>query len=273
MSASSLWVTCGIITQLRARFGAEIRWIRERCDPLDLAELREVDRRPRRADRGPTQAARGAPQGAAGPDGRARRTDWTSSLMIRPLRPLPVTCVQVDAELAREPPHRRAGVDRTAAVRLRRGRGAGRVRGGAAARLAAGGSASAPPRSRPRRAPTTRWARRGRRPPRPAASSPRPASSRVGSSVSSSLPCETWSPTLTLHLADRPGERRRHVHRRLVGLEREQRVVDRHRVAGRDEDLDDRDVLEVADVRNFDRDGVGRGAHTVVGIGASASIS
>ena len=30
MSASSLWVTWGIITQLRARFGAEMRWIRER---------------------------------------------------------------------------------------------------------------------------------------------------------------------------------------------------------------------------------------------------
>ena len=28
MSASSLWVTCGIITQLRARFGPLIFWIR-----------------------------------------------------------------------------------------------------------------------------------------------------------------------------------------------------------------------------------------------------
>ena len=76
-----------------------------------------------------------------------------------------------------------------------------------------------------------------------------------------------------MELADHAGERRGHVHRRLVGLEREQRVVERDRVARRDVDLDDRDVLEVADVRDLDRNGTADRTHTVVGIGASGSIS
>ena len=43
-------------------------------------------------------------------------------------------------------------------------------------------------------------------------------------------------------------ERRRHVHRRLVGFERDQRVLGLHPVAGLDVDLDHRHVVEVADV-------------------------
>ena len=67
------------------------------------------------------------------------------------------------------------------------------------------------------------------------------------------------------------GEWSRYVHRRLVGLERDQRIVERHGVAGGDEDLDDRYLTEVPDVGYFDRNRV-RGAHTLVGIDASLLI-
>ncbi len=51
---------------------------------------------------------------------------------------------------------------------------------------------------------------------------------------------------------DRPGDRRRHVEGGLVALQGQQRVFGRHGVARGDEDLDDRDVGEVADVRDAD---------------------
>ncbi len=63
-----------------------------------------------------------------------------------------------------------------------------------------------------------------------------------------------------LELADRPGRRRRDVHRRLVGLERDERVLLGHRVAGAHHDLDDRDVGEVADVRDLDLERISHGA-------------
>ena len=67
-----------------------------------------------------------------------------------------------------------------------------------------------------------------------------------------------------LQLLHDAAERRRHVHRRLVGLERDQRVLRRDRVAGRHQHLDHRYVGEVADVRDF---------HLRHGASASASIS
>ena len=48
--------------------------------------------------------------------------------------------------------------------------------------------------------------------------------------------------------------RRRHLHGRLVGLQRDQRILGLHLVARLDEDLDHRDVLEVTDVGNLDVD-------------------
>src|SRR5712664_1906303 len=53
-------------------------------------------------------------------------------------------------------------------------------------------------------------------------------------------------------LAHHAAGRRRNVHRRLVGFEREEWSLGGNLVAGLDEDLDDRNVLEVADVRNQD---------------------
>ena len=46
------------------------------------------------------------------------------------------------------------------------------------------------------------------------------------------------------------GGGRRHVHRRLLGLERDQRRLERDRVAGLDEHVDDFDVLEIAEIGN-----------------------
>ena len=62
-------------------------------------------------------------------------------------------------------------------------------------------------------------------------------------------------------LDDLPGRRRRHVHRRLVGFERHQRLFGLDRVACLHQDFDDRHVLEVADIRDrdVDRRGLGRG--------------
>jgi hypothetical protein len=68
------------------------------------------------------------------------------------------------------------------------------------------------------------------------------------------LPSDTLSPHRDRELLDLALGRRRDVHRRLVGLERDQRVLDRHLVARRHEDLDDRHVREVADVRHADLD-------------------
>ena len=57
---------------------------------------------------------------------------------------------------------------------------------------------------------------------------------------------------LDLELLDHAGMRRRDLHRGLVGLDHDQPGVDRDRLAGLDHHLDDRDVLEVADVRDLD---------------------
>ncbi len=56
------------------------------------------------------------------------------------------------------------------------------------------------------------------------------------------------------NLGDHAGGRRRHLHARLVGFERDQRVFGLDRGAGGDMDLDDLDVLEVADVGDLDVD-------------------
>ena len=154
------------------------------------------------------------------------------------------------------------------------------------------GSASArpaPPACRGRRRGTPRCSRRARRPapaprhgsrpcrPRRAwASAPgRAAGGRAaaagcgrlglaGLELRIRLPSETLSPTLTLTSATVPRRGRRHVHGRLVGLQRDQRVLGLDRVALRDVDLDDRHVLEVADVRDLDLDRlVGAGTRAV----------
>ena len=91
MSASSLWVTWGIITQLRARFGAEIRWIRERCTRSTGPNFSKstLGHGSRFSPAPEPLVGTGAP--AAAGAGAPSASRWTSSLVIRPLRPLPVT--------------------------------------------------------------------------------------------------------------------------------------------------------------------------------------
>src|SRR5438876_529312 len=71
---------------------------------------------------------------------------------------------------------------------------------------------------------------------------------------------------LYLQFLDHAGRRRRYLHRRLVRLQRDQRLLLGNGVARLDEYLDDLDFLEVADVRNDHL------THTVVGSGLSASM-
>src|SRR6185436_17999957 len=55
-----------------------------------------------------------------------------------------------------------------------------------------------------------------------------------------------------LELADLARGGRRHLHRRLVGLQNDERVLDGDLVAGRDKNFDDGYGVEVADVRDLD---------------------
>ena len=71
-------------------------------------------------------------------------------------------------------------------------------------------------------------------------------------------------PDLDLHLADGAALGRRHLHRRLVGFEREQRLVDRDRGARLHMDLDHRHVLVIADIGNADLDRLVDAARTAV---------
>ena len=71
---------------------------------------------------------------------------------------------------------------------------------------------------------------------------------------------------LDLQLLDDAGAGRRHLHRRLVGLDRDQRVFGLDRVAGLHRDLDHRHVLEVADVGHLHVDHfVDAGGRAIVG--------
>ena len=61
---------------------------------------------------------------------------------------------------------------------------------------------------------------------------------------------------LELQFLHHAGRRRRNFHRRLVRFHGDERGLFLHRVARFDQDLDDIDILEVADVRDFDLDRV-----------------
>ncbi len=72
---------------------------------------------------------------------------------------------------------------------------------------------------------------------------------------------------LDLEFRNRASHGRRHVHRSLVGLERDQRVLGLHRIARLHEHFDDRNILEVADVRYAHVDGLVHSCRTVIGRG------
>ena len=70
---------------------------------------------------------------------------------------------------------------------------------------------------------------------------------------------------LHLQVRHRTRGRRRHIHRGLVRFERNERILGLQRVTRLDEHLDDRDVLEVADVGHADLDRLVDTRRTVVG--------
>ena len=165
---------------------------------------------------------------------------------MRPLGPLALDLVQVDAELARELAHRRAGVRLRADFllwlprhRARRGRGYRRRR------------ACRRPGRRLRRC------GRGRRRPRGgsrARGGGRRATRGCGKHEDGRALRDLVA-DLDLQLAHHALGGRRNLHRRLVGLERDERLLLRHCIARLYQHLDDFDLLEVADVRYRNRGG------------------
>ena len=88
------------------------------------------------------------------------------------------------------------------------------------------------------------------------------------------VPSLTLSPTETSIAATLPALGRGDLHRGLVGLEHDERVLGGDLVADGDEDLDHGDVVEVPDVRNQDLFGAShrRLPHTRHGAGRSVSM-
>ncbi len=221
MSASSNCVTCGIITQLRARLAPEIFLIRDSgfvsTGPnfakstvghgSRLSAPPPVPRRRRAPPRRPSRPSRTAARPPAGcgrsvrcPSRCARSTPSSRAN----LRTDGDACAAVNAGLV----HRRSrddGRTRGGGSRRRRGR---RRRCGRCDGRSGGGR-----RNRVRGAGGRRRAR---------------LAAAACSSVSTSVPSLTLSPTFRLHFAHHAGRRRGHVHRRLVGLERDQRIVGLH---------------------------------------------
>ena len=138
--------------------------------------------------------------------------------------------VEVEPELARQPPHGGPGVD--AGKIGERGAGQGRhgaCRRGSRGRLRGG-----------RRSSGRRCSGRGCR------------RARAGFlHARDQRPHRQFIADFDEHLGDRSRMGRGHVHRRLVRLQRQQRLVGLHHIARLDENFDHRHVPIVADVRHF----------------------
>ena len=136
MSASSNCVTCGIITQLRARFAPEIFLMRDSGRDLDGAELGEVDLRPRQQVERAAAGDRAARAAGAAPLITCLTKFCTSSCRMRPFGPVPVT-------RARSTPSSRANLrtdgDACAALNAALSTGAAGAAAGAAGGAGAGG--------------------------------------------------------------------------------------------------------------------------------------
>ena len=119
-------------------------------------------------------------------------------------------------------------------------------------RLSRSAAGSADSRSRAAAARCRRW-RGGRRQRwRAAGDRLQSALAPAASTRASTVPCETLAPRATSTSTTRPAARRRHIHRRLVGLERDQRRLDLDLIARLDQHVDDEDILEIAEVRTGD---------------------
>ena len=231
MSASSLCVTCGTLSHERCRNGPDTFLIRGSVLALTGPNFEKscagISGIP-----DPCGAAAAAGAAVAGPLRKPSR----SSLVIRPFAPLRADLGQVDPELAGHPPHARAGVRpgrRLVVVRRRhRGRRGQRRPDRLGHRLRRGRSGRRLLLLHQRRGSGARPVARAQHEDRRA----------LADLVAD----------LDQHLADGARRRRGHVQRRLVRLQRQQRVLGVDLVTGRHVHLDDRDVAEVADVGNPD---------------------
>ena len=210
-------VTCGIITQLRCRFAPEIFLIRASGFALDRAELREVDLRPGSVD-APTPPPRPRRRSARRAAGDALRVAFDvlledAALLAAPFRrrgrrrARARACARRAGVGVREPRPRRV----PAPARPRAPRRGNSRRGGAGLRCRSRRKALVE-----RAAAGAAWVGGGRLHP------PRAIHRALGHLVAH----------LDLQLPTDAGGRRRHVHRRLVGLERDERILGLHASPG-----------------------------------------
>ena len=233
MSASSWWVTCGIVDPVAVEVrGRDLLDPRQR-HPLDRAELLEVDDRPGQQP-SPAPSAAGAPRGRGRGLGAAFHERLESALVMRPLRPVPVTAARSTPSSRAQPAHGGARVGRAVGGRVghrrRSGRGGGAASAEASATSAVSTAAGAPASAAPRRRSPARSCPPAPRS-RPGWAGPHPTRPRPPPRASAAACPPTRCRRPRPELLDDAGERRRHVHRRLVGLERDQRVLGRDGVA------------------------------------------
>ena len=222
--------------------GGDFLDARERLG-FDRSELREIDLRPGQQIE-PGAGGRRRRLGVAAAAGLAKAS--TSCGRMRPRGPAAFHLPQIDAAFACALAHRRAGIRNIQAKSD--GVGAGLAREAAAAGDGAAASSGGLAGVRSGRG---RW----------------PAPPRVRlTSVRMTLPSLTRSPTFTFSSCTSPLKRRGHVHRSLVGFQRHERLLRLNGVAGLHHDLDDRHVLEIADVGDAD---LGDPAGACVGAGGA----
>lgn len=239
MSDWSNWVTCGTFSQLRCRLAAPtcIRRViaTSSTSPNLLKSTSGIGGMP-------------APPVAPAPPDLARCScsltkTWTSSLRMRPLGPLAFTSLRLDAELARQHAHRRAGVDLGAVAAgcadRSRGIGLGWRRGRRGGLLLGGGR-----RGLGRSGCRLLFGCR---------------SGAFHLQLEDQVAGADFVTDLDRDAFHHAGGRRRDLHAGLVGFQGDQRLVGLDRVASLDHHFDDVGLAGRADVRDLDVLDTGRG--------------
>ena len=253
MSASSNCVTCGIITQLRARLAPEIFLIRDSGFASTGPNFAKstFGHGSRLSEPPPVTPAPGA-AGAPPPAITPLTNCCTSSCRMRPFGPVPVT-------RARSTPSSRANLrtDGDACAAVNAAASAGAAAGALRRLLPQGRPAAVQAAARPQ------WARTpARAQARRAGAGAVAAVGAGGGAVAGAFLLQRQHHRALAHLVaelDRISlhharRRRRHVHRRLVRFQRDQRIVGLARCRRASRHLDHRNVLEVADVGHLDFD-------------------
>ena len=224
MSASSVWVTCGTFTHEACSRGPEMRLMRDSGTVSIGPNLAKST----------TGIAGRAPPPATGALDLASAA-LTSSLVMRPFSPVPL--IELRSMSSSRASRRTAGPAKTP------------EKSGFAGPAEVGGGE--PRRRRPEQAAAVAGGAVGLGASAFAAAGGLGAASGVGAcrvDPGDQHAHRDFVADLGHHIGDRAGDRRGHVHRRLVRFERHQRLVDLDRVARLHQHLDDRHILEVADV-------------------------